>query len=123
MLTAPKFLTGLVLAGSLAFAGAASAEDLPASAEGGDAELLSLEDMGALSGGTGADVLVITEQTLNAVNHGNNVIGETIVSGDVSLATNAFSGYSGLGNFIINTGHNNNLQSSMNVSIVLPEAP
>ena len=67
----------------------------------------------------GVDVMMITDQTLTATNHGNTVIGETIGSGQVNIGSNAFSGYSGLGNFVINTGHNNNLQSSMNVSIVL----
>jgi hypothetical protein len=66
------------------------------------------------------EIVVITDQTLNAVNAGNTVSGDVVSSGQVSLGSGAFSGYSGLGNFVINTGHNNNLQSSMNVSIVLP---
>jgi hypothetical protein len=35
------------------------------------------------------------------------------------IGSNAFSGFDGVGNFVLNTGHNNNLQSSLNVSIVL----
>jgi hypothetical protein len=67
---------------------------------------------------------VITEGTLSAVNSGNTITGDTIGSGMVDIGGGAFSGYSGLGNFVINTGHNNNLQSSMNVSITLaPPAP
>jgi hypothetical protein len=65
----------------------------------------------------------ITDQTLDAVNSGNSVNGVTVGSGGVDIGSNAFSGYSGLGNFVINTGHNNNLQSSMSVSVVLAPPP
>lgn len=78
-----------------------------------------MEDMDALAGGTGVDVTVITEGTLDAVNSGNTVSGDVVGSGQVDIGQAAFSGYSGLGNFVINTGHNNNLQSSMNVSVTL----
>jgi hypothetical protein len=119
MQTVTKFLTGALFAGGLASAGVASAEDLPSSAPADVTEMLSMEDMDALAGGTGVDIVMITDQTLTAINTGNTVIGETIGSGQVNLGSGAFSGYSGLGNFVINTGHNNNLQSSMSVSVVL----
>jgi len=119
---------GILIAAVLATAGAASAEEaLPASASPAPAdetELLSLEDMGALSGGTGVEVIVDTDQFLTATNNGNSVTGDTVSSGQVNLGSGTFSGYDGIGNFVINTGHNNNLQSSMNVSIVLtPPVP
>lgn len=120
MKTAMTILKGAILASGLAFAGIASAQEAPMPVSADDAEMLSLEDMAALSGGDGVEVAVITDQTLNAVNAGNQVIGDVVGSGQVTLGSGAFSGYSGLGNFVINTGHNNNLQSSMNVSIVLP---
>jgi hypothetical protein len=120
MTTVKTILKGAILAsGGLAYASLASAQEAP-TAFADEAEVLSIEDMGALAGGDGVDVAVITEQTLNAVNTGNTVVGETVGSGQVTLGSGAFSGYSGLGNFVINTGHNNNLQASMNVSIVLP---
>jgi hypothetical protein len=119
MQTVTKFLKGVIFAGGLASAGFASAEEMPASASADVTEVLSMEDMDALAGGTGVDIVMITDQTLTAVNTGNTVIGETIGSGQVNLGSGAFSGYSGLGNFVINTGHNNNLQSSMSVSVVL----
>jgi hypothetical protein len=84
---------------------------------------LSLEDMDALAGGTGVDVVLITDQALTATNTGNTVTGDVVGSGQVNLGSGAFSGYSGLGNFVINTGHNNNLQSSMSVSVVLAPTP
>lgn len=127
MKSVTRMMRASILAAALASSGAAFAEEIPQasiSAEGGDTELLSLEDMDALAGGTGVDVVTITEQTLTAVNGGNSVTGDTVGSGQVNIGADAFSGYSGLGNFVINTGHNNNLQASMSVSIVLtPPGP
>lgn len=120
---------GILIAAMLASAGAASAQEaaLTASASPAPAdetELLSLEDMDALAGGTGIEVVIDTGQVLTATNTGNSVTGDTVSSGQVNLGSGAFSGYDGIGNFVINTGHNNNLQSSMNVSVVLaPPAP
>jgi len=120
---------GILIAAMLASAGAASAQEaaLTASASPAPAdetELLSLEDMDALAGGTGIEVVIDTGQVLTATNTGNSVTGDTVSSGQVNLGSGAFSGYDGIGNFVINTGHNNNLQSSMNVSVVLtPPTP
>lgn len=124
MLTVTKVLKRVIFAGGLASASLASAQE-PPMPPADVAEILSQDDMDALTGGTGVDMVMITDQTLTAVNHGNTVIGENVGSGEVNLGSGAFSGYSGLGNFVINTGHNNNLQSSMNVSILLaePETP
>lgn len=117
----------IVLAAALASAGAAAAQEplaTPAPAPAGEAEVLSLDDMDALSGGTGVEVVVDTGQVLTATNTGNTVTGDVVGSGEVNIGSGAFSGYDGIGNFVINTGHNNNLQSSMNISIVLtPPAP
>lgn len=123
MQTVTKFLKGVIFAGGLASAGFASAEELPATDPADVTEVLSMEDMDALAGGTGVDIVMITDQTLTAFNNGNTVTGDTVTSGQVNLGANAFSGYAGLGNFVINTGHNNNLQSSMSVSVVLAPQP
>jgi len=122
MKTVTQFLQGCFFAAGLAFAGAAAAEEspspqAPAASDGG--EVLSLEEMEALSGGTGVEVVIDTDQVLTATNTGNTVSGDVVSSGQVNIGANAFSGYDGIGNFVINTGHNNNLQSSMNVAVVL----
>ena len=52
----------------------------------GELDLAALED---LRGGDGSSAVIITEQTLKAVNTGNSVTGTTIVSGDVSLGNGA----------------------------------
>ena len=79
---------------------------------------LSLEELSELRGGE-AIVIQYTTQTLTAVNAGNSVNGDTIGSGAVNLGSGAFNGYDGIGNFVINTGHNNNLQGSISVSIAM----
>lgn len=86
--------------------------------EGRD-EVLALDELEDLAGGDGVQINVLTAQNLTALNSGNSVIGQTIGSGAVNIGSDAFSGFDGIGNFVINTGHNNNLQSSLNVSIVL----
>ena len=126
MKTVTTSLKGMIAAGSLVCASVASAQELPASPAAADVtEVMSAADMEALSGGTGVDIVTITQQTLTATNNGNTVTGDTIGSGDANIGANAFSGFSGVGTFMINTGHNNNLQSSVNVSVVLgpAEAP
>lgn len=128
MQSVTRVLKGTFLAAGLASASFAYAEEIvsPASeqtADAGEPELLSMEDMDALAGGTGVDVSVITESTLTAINTGNTVSGDVVSSGQVNIGSAAFSGYSGMGNFVINTGHNNNLQSSMNLSVVLAPPP
>jgi hypothetical protein len=126
MKTVTKLIGGLSFAAVLAFAGVASASEAPAvlaiaaePAQADEPEVMSLDDLGSLSGGTGVDVNVVTEQTLNAVNTGNTVSGNTVTSGTMNIGSNAFSGFSGIGNFVMNTGHNNNLQASMSVNVVL----
>jgi hypothetical protein len=125
MKTMTTILKGAVLAGALAFANTAAADELRTAQSLPDEGMteLSLEDMDALAGGTGVDVVLITDQTLTATNTGNTVTGDVVGSGQVNLGSGTFSGYSGLGNFVINTGHNNNLQSSMSVSVVLAPTP
>ena len=125
MKTRTTIRKGAVLAGALALANTAAADELHSAQSLPDEGMteLSLEDMDALAGGTGVDVVLITDQTLTATNTGNTVTGDVVGSGQVNLGSGAFSGYSGLGNFVINTGHNNNLQSSMSVSVVLAPTP
>lgn len=79
---------------------------------------LSSEELGELRGGE-AVVIQHTTQTLTATNAGNSVTGDSIGSGAVNLSSNAFQGYDGIGNFVINTGHNNNLQGSISVNITM----
>jgi len=80
---------------------------------------LGQEDLEALAGEGLNDINVITGQTLTAITAGNTINAGTVGSGAITLGPNAFSGFDGIGNFVINSGHNNTLQSSLSVSIVL----
>lgn len=82
---------------------------------------IASEDLAELAGQGDAPLAVLTEQTLTALNSGNSVIGSSVGSGAISIDQNAFSGFDGIGNFVINSGHNNTLQSSLSVSIVITQ--
>ncbi|ATQ42970.1 hypothetical protein [Caulobacter mirabilis] len=75
------------------------------------------EQLDASRGGQG-EVFILTEQTLGAVN-GSQMQAGTIGSGQIFLDGGAFSNFDGVGNFVLNTGHQNNIQSAINLSIVL----
>jgi hypothetical protein len=64
-------------------------------------------------------VLTNASQTngYNTVSAGGNV-----GSGDVNLGQDAFKDFSGIGNFVINTGHNNNLLGNLSVAINMMSA-
>jgi hypothetical protein len=76
-------------------------------------ETLSDGDLGDLRGG---DAIVVGTQTLTAINSGS-VINGNYAAGNIRISDNALSNFNGLGNLVINTGAQNNLQSAMNVTI------
>jgi hypothetical protein len=78
-----------------------------------DEGLISNEDLIALRGG---QAIVLSNQALTAISNGNVFNGD-YVAGQISLTDNALSNFNGMGNFVINTGAQNNLQSAMNVTI------
>jgi hypothetical protein len=119
----------LIALAALAFASVANAEAGPVQGAPGESHVqgagfagleagkLDSTALSALSGGS--EATAITDQTLVAVNSGNTVNADTVTTGPVSLNANAFSGFAGIGNFVINTGNNNNLQGSLSVNIVM----
>ncbi len=78
---------------------------------------MTIDDLNSVSAGTAAEDSVISRQQLTAVNSGNAVNATTVTTGTISLDGNALSGYNGVGNFVMNTGNNNNLQGSLSVNI------
>lgn len=60
---------------------------------------------------------VVTNQDLTATNSGNTINADTVQNGDINFSGNALSGFSGVGNFVTNTGNNNNLQGTVSVTI------
>ena len=85
---------------------------------------LSAEELDKARAGTSVETYVATDQALTALNSDNNVVGDTVGSGGIGFSNGALQGYSGIGNFVLNTGHNNNVQGAVNVQIVvLPPTP
>lgn len=79
---------------------------------------LSSAELGGMSGGTSPSGVAISNQVLSATNSGNTVTADSVTSGAVSLQSGTFSGFNGVGNFVFNTGNNNNLQGSLSITIV-----
>jgi hypothetical protein len=108
----------------------ACAASAPALAQGeplvGDlaavAEPMALDALDA-EHGQGAGATVMSEQQLSAANSGNSIMAGTMQTGDVAFSTSALSGFAGVGNFVINTGNNSNLQGTISVNIVTNAAP
>jgi hypothetical protein len=108
-----KHITVLALSAiTLIAAGQAFAADKPALPAA-----VSSQDLATMSGGA---AVAVTNQNLSAVNSGNTVSANTLTTGDVTLQSNAFSGFSGIGNFVVNTGNNNNIQGSLSVTVITP---
>lgn len=77
------------------------------------------EELGAISGGEGVVVEALSNQQLTASNSGS-VDADQVVTGNVDFSTGA---YSGIGNFVVNTGNNNNLQGVISVNIATAGGP
>jgi hypothetical protein len=48
------------------------------------------------------------------------VNADTVLTGNVTLESGAFNGFNGIGNFVFNTGNNNNLQGTLSVTVLAP---
>lgn len=93
----------------------------PATPEAGVSEADATLNLAELDGLRGGDIIIQdSSQTFNAVNRGNTVNGQTVDSGAMNINANAFAGYDGIGNFVMNTGHNNNLMGSVSVIVTVP---
>ncbi|RAK57639.1 hypothetical protein [Phenylobacterium deserti] len=84
---------------------------------------LSLEEMSDISAGDGTFVEALTSQQLTGASTGNSVVANSVTSGDVNFSPTALSGFSGVGNFVVNTGANNTLQGAINISVVTVPTP
>lgn len=109
-------------------AGARAAEDPPPDAQAvagtpDQPRALSADDLETATAGASAGVNVLSNQQLTATSSGNSISAGTLQSGDIAFSDNAFSGYNGVGNFVFNTGANNNLQGVVSVNIVSAPGP
>ena len=74
-------------------------------------------ELGDISAGEGVTTNVISSQELTATNSVNTITAGTVQNGDINFSGNALTGFSGVGNFVTNTGNNNNLQGSISINI------
>ena len=81
---------------------------------------LAASDLAKLSGGASPSGIAVTMQNLSASNSDNSLNANSIETGNINVPANAFSGYNGVGNFVFNTGNNNNVQGSLSITIVTP---
>lgn len=115
----------MILASAAALPGAAlAAEDIPLAmapaAQAGPSQTQSDAELSAMAGGQSTTTAIaMTDQDLTAVSSGNLITADSVASGAISLTGNALSGLDGIGNFTFNTGHNNTLQSSMSVTVIV----
>lgn len=79
---------------------------------------VSPAELSDMSGGTSPSGIAVSNQILSATNSGNTINADSITSGGISLKSGAFGGFNGVGNFVLNTGNNNNLQGSLSITIV-----
>jgi len=101
----------------LLLSGAAHAQQ---SLQGDLPRALSASELQAMSGGANQTNMAVSSQTLSALNSGNQVNADTVQTGAVSLQAGAFNGFNGVGNFVFNTGNNNNLQGTLSVTVLAP---
>jgi hypothetical protein len=113
----PLLMLGFTLLTTSAFAAETTTADRQLSALPAP---ISSEELSTLSGGASPTGLAVTNQTLSALNANNSVSAGTVVTGQVSLQPGTFSGFNGIGNFVFNTGNNNNVQGTLSVTILTP---
>jgi len=86
-----------------------------------DDTAMKADDLKSVSGGQSVNNVneAITNQELMATSANNTIVtGGDFNTGSVSFGANAFSGFNGVGVFVVNTGANSNLQGSIGVTVV-----
>ena len=79
---------------------------------------LSDSDLSAVSGGNGDQFLAETSQNVNGSSSDNSITANEVTTGNINFNANALSGFAGIGNFVVNSGNNDVIQGTMNVSII-----
>lgn len=81
-------------------------------------ETVDAADLAAISGGdVHVEDSIMSTQELTAVNSDNSITGD-VHAGDVNLSGDALRGFNGVGNFVVNTGAQSNLQGSITINIL-----
>jgi N-acetylglutamate synthase/N-acetylornithine aminotransferase len=79
---------------------------------------LSAQELSGLRAGEAPQFTVTNSQNVMASSSDNVIAADSVVSGGVSFSQNAFSGFSGVGNIVVNTGNNNAIQGTLSVTVV-----
>jgi len=100
------------------FAAAGQPADVQAGGDTAGEDTLALDDLADISGGAALaiDDSALSNQELTA-NNSNNTVGGDVGTGDIRFSEGAFSSFSGVGNVVVNTGVQANIQGSINVTI------
>lgn len=77
------------------------------------------DDLGSTRAGADTAYAAVTDQTLSAVNSGNAITAASVTTGAIGFGAGALSGFNGVGNFVMNTGNNNNLQGAITVNVLI----
>lgn len=89
-----------------------------AAEENAGLETVDASDLADISGGdVHVEDSIMSTQELTAINSDNEIIGN-VHAGDVNLSNDALRGFSGVGNFVVNTGAQSNLQGSITINIL-----
>lgn len=92
--------------------------DTAAAEENAGLETVDASDLADISGGdVHVEDSIMSTQELTAINSDNEIIGN-VHAGDVNLSNDALRGFSGVGNFVVNTGAQSNLQGSITINIL-----
>lgn len=100
------------------FAAVGQPADVRAGGDAASEDTLALDDLADISGGAALaiDDSALSNQELTA-NNSNNTVGGDVGTGDIRFSEGAFSSFSGVGNVVVNTGVQANIQGSINVTI------
>lgn len=82
---------------------------------------LAADELSGLTGRQGSNSTILSDQDLTAINNGNTITARSVSSGQILIGPGAFEGFAGVGNFVINSGHNNNLQGAITINVVSPQ--
>lgn len=92
--------------------------DTAAAEEVAGLETVESSDLAEMRGGdVHVEDSIMSTQELTAVNSDNQIVGD-VHAGDVNLSGDALRGFNGVGNFVVNTGAQSNLQGSITINIL-----
>ncbi len=60
----------------------------------------------------------VSVQVMTATNSGNSINAQSVSTGAISLSDAALSNATGIGNYVFNTGNNNNVMGSITVNVI-----